>query len=483
MRHLAEYYSDPDVKARMLEFLGGDRLERTSAVYVTACDRSATPDYGARSPQELWACLDAEREVMRSLWDRRSLLFDIDIEYVNFEYPAEPYLDPERVLDLQRPLVQRLRERLLDFGIAPLHLLSGRGHHLVWQVSRDAAVFRRLAEIGVLSSALRDVYSQSRLSSGECVGRETGAASMAVGLVLEFLSHEVLGDLESQLAVPVHLTAVETTRGERGREIVSIDLSEYGDPLDTRIIRIPFSAYHKPQQRRGILGAVTDELPLMFSVPFVDMEESQALATMRDLARAARLARSVSTEIPTADEGTARLVDAYLDSPSAAFHRWFHEADHDPSSVWSETYDRTDLSALPPCTARILAEPNEALLKPARLRHVTRTLMAFGWHPRHIAGLVRSKYERDFGWGRHFIEYEAAMRADFYVRTFAGLVALGLDDLGDFECENVRTLGYCEEEHCDDSLAPARSSLLERRRCERLAGRPLHGLFLPDEHL
>jgi hypothetical protein len=37
--------------------------------------------------------LDDNLELARSLWDRDSLLVDLDIEYVNFDFPAEPYLD------------------------------------------------------------------------------------------------------------------------------------------------------------------------------------------------------------------------------------------------------------------------------------------------------------------------------------------------------------------------------------------------------
>jgi len=42
-----------------------------------------------------------EFEVARSLWDPRSLLVDLDIEYVNFDFPAEPYLHPDRAFALQ----------------------------------------------------------------------------------------------------------------------------------------------------------------------------------------------------------------------------------------------------------------------------------------------------------------------------------------------------------------------------------------------
>ncbi len=185
MLDLQNYYARPAVRQRMVEFLGGHRLEQTSAVYLTADDRSPGPGFHPRPPSQLWACLESGLEVMRSLWDRRSLLFHLDIEYVNFDYPAEPYLDPERSLELQRPLIRLLRQQLLTWGIAPLHLLSGRGHHLVWRIDRGSAAYRRLVELGVLPDTLRAIY-ESFCSTGETVGLEAGAAFAGAGQILEY---------------------------------------------------------------------------------------------------------------------------------------------------------------------------------------------------------------------------------------------------------------------------------------------------------
>jgi hypothetical protein len=63
--------------------------------------------------------------------------------------------------------------------------------------------------------------------------------------------------------------------------------------------------------------------------------------------------------------------------------------------------------------------PNDLLLKPAGIRNVTECLLERGWHPRHIAGLIRSKFERDYDWRGQWIDYSPAMRADFYVRIFS----------------------------------------------------------------
>jgi len=311
------------------------------------------------------------------------------------------------------------------------------------------------------------------------VGLQTGAAFLGLGLVLEYLAHQVLQAASPNCPIPVQLTEVETTRGQHGREIVCLDLSEYGDPLSTRIVRIPFSIYHKPQQRREVLGShVVDELPPFFLIPLFKMDEEQGLRTMHDPVQVAELARDASVAIPNQSEGTERLIEAYTASPLAVFHHWFYSQEHEAPAHWPESYDRLSLDSLPPCARQMLEQPNDALLKPVGIRHLTRVLLAMGWHPRHVAGLIRSKYERNFGWEDKFFHYDAATRADFYTRLFAGQLALGLDGLEDFCCEDLRILGFCPERECDHSLTRLRESLTQRTHHERLAGRSLNGLFL-----
>jgi hypothetical protein len=91
----------------------------------------------------------------------------------------------------------------------------------------------------------------------------------------------------------------------------------------------------------------------------------------------------------------------------------------------------------------MLQYPNDHLLKPAGIQQVVRALMLRGWHPRHIAGLIRSKYERNYGWGKEWFLYDAATRADFYTRIFTGAMTLGYDNLNDFNCESVRARQFC----------------------------------------
>ncbi|RPJ60513.1 MAG: hypothetical protein EHM23_10150 [Acidobacteria bacterium] len=72
-----------------------------------------------KTPARLQYYLDQGFDVARSLWDRESLIVDIDIEYVNFDFPAEPYLDVNRTFDLQQPVALATQKVLLRSGISP----------------------------------------------------------------------------------------------------------------------------------------------------------------------------------------------------------------------------------------------------------------------------------------------------------------------------------------------------------------------------
>ena len=72
-----------------------------------------------RKVNHLPSCLEADREIFRALWDSVSLLVDLDIEYVNFDFPAEPYIHPDRVFALQEIVITTVKNQLRSFGIAP----------------------------------------------------------------------------------------------------------------------------------------------------------------------------------------------------------------------------------------------------------------------------------------------------------------------------------------------------------------------------
>ncbi len=479
---LRAYYAEPVVRQRIVEFFGGNSLADVACQYLTA-DDPVTSSRVPRPVSELWDCLERNLDISRALWDRSSLVAHLDVEYVNFDHPAEAYQNPERAFDLQKPVEETITALLRDAGIQPLRVLSGRGLHFVWRIGKESDVFQRLAQIGRSAPSLLEVNARPHPPDGESVFPEMGAAFAGLGLVMEFFAHRVKELAAPRCVLPIEFTAVEAGPWQRDREMISIDLSEFGDPLHTRTLRVPFSVYHKPSQQRWLIGEeALRKIPLFVFVPLQGIDVREGLEIRRDLQCAAEFARRTSVKIPEQTAGTARLLDDYLASSLAKFHRWFYSQEQHPPERWPETYDHTPLDVLPRCARTMLEYPNDLLLHPASMRLVTRVLLALGWHPRHIAGLICSKFARDYGWGEQWVECDPATRADFYTRIFAGLFATGRDDLVDFNCQSAQEEKICPVADCPHNLALFRQSALARRHYDQLAHRPFHRLLLPTEY-
>lgn len=491
-RRLQPYYAAAPVRARLAEFFGGRSLADATAHYLLAY-RSEESDASRRSelagplpPHELPQCLDRGCDIARSLWDRTHLIAHLDIEYVNFDFPGEAYLNPWSTFRVQRPVIDAIQEILLEFGIVPLHLMTGRGHHFVWSIAQDSPVFHTLARLGRPPETLQQHYREPHSPRGDFVESELGRAFAGLGLVMEHLAQLVKERAASHCIVPVQLTDIEVGEpgpDRPGREAISIDVSEYADPLHTRHIRAPFSVYLKPYRNRAAVGDhVVDRIPLLFEIPLFEISEADAIEVMRDAEKVADLARRASVRIPDETRGTDALMSSYESSDLFDFHCWFYAQEQHPPCEWADTYDQTPVDQLPSCAREILQQPNDLLLKPAGMQHVVRVFMALGWHPRHIAGLIRSRYERDYGWGQRWEFYDAQYRADSYTRLFAGLIATGRDQMVDLNCVSNREKGMCFEEECGHNLADYRDALAARRDHERLGCRPFNRLFLSDKH-
>lgn len=482
--NVLEYYQNEHVRNRMIEFLGGNSLDSATSMFITQCDTESEDKWDFKRSDEIEYFWNRGLDISRSLWDQKWLIAHLDIEYVNFDFPAEPYLDPVRTFLLQRPSEIAVEKILLKYAISPLHVLSGRGHHFTWKINRVSTTFSKLVEIGYLPEHVEKKYADNPFPENIPVDRELGKAYAGLSLVMEYLAYYVKSEADKTADLPVELSAVEVPPQVRGREMISIDITEYGDLLNTRLIRIPYSLYLKPWQKNGILNdSIRDKIPPMVAVPLLEMSTSEGVEAMRNLELAAELASRAPSQIPDQTIQMLELIHAYETSPVYDYHKWFYAEEQEPADLWTRTYDRTPLDILPPCSRFILQNPNDLLLKPAGIRQVVRVMLSLGWHPRQIAGLIRSKYERNYGWGREWYFYDAATRADFYSRIFTGLIKLRLDNLKHFDCTPVRESQYCINKQYSCNLECFKQSLIERLHYERLAGRPFNGLFLPVEHI
>lgn len=476
------YYRDPTVRARIRDFLGVASDGGPSCEFVAAGDENAPPPFPPYSPRALNSLLDRGFEICRSLWDHDALVADFDIEYINFDNPAGVFLEPERVFAIQQPVVGAIEQLLREYCIEPLHILSGRGHHFVWRIEQTSDEFEKLSALGRGPSSLWECETEVHPPNGRAVPIELARAFAGLGLVMEFLAHRVKQIAAPHMEIPVELTAVEVGPSKHGREMISIDISEYGDPLYSREVRVPFSVYLKPWQQAWAFDVDTlAKLQPLFVVPLQGINWRQGISAMRDPHLAVELAKHGSTRIPDGTLGTGQLLQRYKKSKLAKFHADFYSQEQHPAKLWPGTYDRQPLEILPACARLALETPNDLLLQPAFIRRLVRVMLALGWHPRHIAGLICSKYRRDFAWTQ-FVNVDSATRADFYTRVFAGLFAAGTDNLVDFNCVSAQEQGTCTFSTCGHNLLDFKESALERRKHDKLAHWPFNRLLLPSKH-
>jgi hypothetical protein len=457
---LRAYYRNQTVHERMREFLGAVDPQKPTAVYIVGNDGFS--DFGEpSSPARLSEYLGDGLEIDRSLWDQDSLIADIDLEYHNFDYPAAPWLDPERAFKLQEPVLDVTLRILRQYGVVPLTLVSGRGFHLVWAVSRNSRAFRRLVGLGRVPPSLQARYAHPCPPSGLSVDPDLGHAFAGLGLILEFVWHRVLRASEHSCTLPVQPTAIEVGPGIGGREIISFDLSEYGDPLHTRRIRLPFSAYLKPRQFEWMLGqaGVRRLLPI-FAIPLQGITLREAIDVARNPNLALELSQHCSVHIPDRSGPMQSLIDEYEASELAAFHKEFYAQpwEQDPLHPLC-----TRIPDAPRCMEWLLEHPNDWLLKPAALQHVARILTALECRPRAIAQLICARYKRDCNWGDLWLRLDPLNRAIFYTRLFAGMIATGCDKLIDLNCVSHKEKGYCMIPECCSNLVTYRETLLKRR--------------------
>lgn len=458
--------TNSSLRQRLIEFMGGETLDQATAVYLTHSDGCQFDRKELRQPGELDWFLERSMDIARSLADKESYLFHLDIEYVNFDSPAEVYMDPWRSFDLQEPVIHVIETLLLGWGIRPLHLVTGQGHHFVWRIPRDSEITRRIRALDPAPELTPLCLRRLPPALVGAITAQDQSAFAAIALLAEFVAARIKADAAPLSQIPVEITAVHVGPGcTRRREMISIDISEYGDPLHTRMTRMPFTHYRKPWVTGLIrhLG-IEDQVPAFRTIPLHEIDVRQALKVRQDEADVLDLAHRACVRIPCQEQGTRHLLEDYLGSALRRFHETFYADRHDPREHWPRTYARTDLSALAPCARHLLVFPNDLLLKPAGIQLVTRNLLALDWHPRHIAGLIRSKFEDPvFGWGVDWGDYEPATRADFYTRLFAGLHLTGVDRLIDFNCTSTQEKGFCFPPGTGAcSLESARAHLLNR---------------------
>lgn len=471
MISLHEYYAAPAVRQQIRRYCGAGGAGAVSAVYVKGLgsDRLG-PDaqWELIEPvpvERLDWLLDMGADVSRSLWDRHHLLVYLDIDYINTDFAGEPFTHPAETFARLEPLYRVVRRELKRLGLPLLCLMTGRGYHFSGRVPLDDPLVEELAGLPPAAPSWHaTVPDRAPAWLSDRLDERHARAHEGLGLLIEYLAHRLLTRAASRTRVPVVLNGTVVGGGLGGRAALSIDLSFMGDPLDVRHIRVAFGGYQLHRLRTDIVGpAVASTVPEMAAIPRGPRAGLLPSLRARQLHHAAGLARRGRVEIPVVTAGVERLLELYRASALARFHRTFLSGAREPQDL-ALLEGRARAAALPPCVEWPLDQPNDLLLQPAFIQQVTRALLASGWQAWEIAALVRSRYEGDFGWGTRWTRLDAATRAEFDVRVFAGLAVTGVDEAVDFNCVSAQEKGLCPGGGCTVNLADLRQQLLEQVR-------------------
>jgi hypothetical protein len=445
-----DYYRRTAVRERIRQYCGGGGLRPLTCERLTALrpdqDRPSWDSACSYPADALDDLMAAGADIARSLWDTQHLLFHLDLDYHNVDRPSEPFTHPVETFFKLEPVYRAARHVLGRFGINPLVLMTGRGYHFTGRIPLDDLVIDRLAALAPGTPAWHATFQTRQPGAAPRELDERQArAYVGIGIVVEHLSHLIMRQAARRAPIPVVFNGTDVGLGGYGRECISLDFSYAGDPLDTRYIRVAFGTYQLHAFRPDIFGTTAADLPAMVAVPRATSTVAFArlVTEARVPACAARLATRTDTRLPLVTDGVATLLTDYLGSPLATFHEQFYAVKPHPPEKWADTYDRLDTRELPPCVTWPLRQPNDLLLQPARLQHLTRGLLAHGWHPRHIAGLVHSRYAQNHDWGSRWLRMDPQTRAEFDVRVFAGTIATGLDRGVDYNCVSAQEKGLC----------------------------------------
>jgi hypothetical protein len=460
VQELTEYYDDPWVRHRIREYCG-ETAAGPTCVYLSAT-RSSEESWGLaqRVPvQALASLLAARADVARSMWDRSNILIHLDIDYQNIDVKDEPYRHPVEMFRKLEPVYQATACVLRRLGLPLLALITGRGYHFTGRVPLDSDVIDRLASVAPGTPAwLATLPERCPAWIAADISPRHARAYVAVGMIVEFLAHRILKRASRRTPIPVVLNGTVVGSGLIGRECVSIDVSYAGDPLDARQLRVAFGSYQK-HTSAPVAGA--GEFEPIAAVPRHRESLPDMLSRERGLTHAARAARRRPAAIPVVSEGVRRVLQAYESSGLARFHRAFYATPTSGSERFNDLFRSPEWQSLPECVTGPLLQPNDRLLQPAVIQHVTRALMAQGVPPRDIAGVLHSRYNADFDWGRRWFWLDARTRAEFDVRVFAGLHVTGLDQALDFNCRSAQEKGVCPGNPCGWDLRINRQQLLE----------------------
>lgn len=433
---LNEYYHHPAIRNNLHSFFSGCNWFLTGGSHY-----SRDPNWGKDPAVKVFPISELDNrlgqgpDIFRPLATRNGVLGVLDIEYYNWDkktlfLPAEEkeFGMRDKIFREQlEPIYQILSQ---TFGEECIIDTTWSGYHLLTEIWKHSSVYDLLFELGKswredgtprclekqLIAAYNEIH-QDDLKRNQGTDLDDGVVYQQFGRVLEFLSHQIVPQVQGKVSLPV--TICDSTE-----ECLSLDLSQYADPVYMRIIRSVFSSWDKHNQIES-LSQMVGKPPFLDVVrrygAYENSELGQVFSLAQDYGRAAEYNQQFSNGIPRAGKKTLALIEQYAQSKLYTFHQEFDKVEHD---ITDEKYKLAKFDhALSWDIREMMEYPNPTLLQPRNLKRLTEELMSKGWHPKHIGGMLAGRYEAEGkGWDKkYWSKYNPRTRANFWARTYAAL--------------------------------------------------------------
>jgi hypothetical protein len=359
-------------------------------------------------------------DIFRPIISNSGVLGVFDIEYSNCNKEVL-FQRRKSIFTKQLEPVYKLISSI--FGNEIIADVTWSGYHFLTDIKVGSKVYNKLLEIGSLNClepTLQYAYSvidNNDIKRLKPISIQDGIVYNQFGRLIEFISHLVIKSVNCE--IPITLCDTES-------ESISLDPSQYGDPVFMRIIRTAFSTWDK-HNINPYLKSYVNKPPLVDVIRKYrefELELDQVIDLNQDYEKSAWHHGRFDGVVPVAGDRILKLIEVYCESSLYSFHKEFDSIDHDPTD---ELYEMAKTDTNLPETLRLMLKyPNPDLLTPSKLKPITEALLCRGWLPKHIGGLYTSIYRSTEGvWPlQQWSKYDASTRANFWARIYSGLVCL-----------------------------------------------------------
>ncbi|MBU4310371.1 hypothetical protein KKD34_02170, partial [bacterium] len=165
MKNQVEYYRHPSIRERLAQYCGGrfgDLSTFTCEHLVGSGETLKWEGYSfpimVVDNRDMARLLEKGLDLFRAVWDKKSTLAILDIEYFNLDSLAGLYTDQLGSFRKMEPIYSTIERVLEEYQIPHVNNTTTSGYHFVSRIPFTSPVHRELEEIGYLNPTLKEKY-------------------------------------------------------------------------------------------------------------------------------------------------------------------------------------------------------------------------------------------------------------------------------------------------------------------------------------